>query len=278
MTNYCSCGETLKYRFDLKNASLKGGYYEGSGVDIWACGVILYAMLCGFLPFEDSGNLAELYDLIFEANYEIPPFLSRGAQSLIGKILVVDPTRRYVVQQIRRHRWFRLIPDIKGDRKVDHDVDAKIASAVIEDISSLYSSNQPLRSPKRITPAEKDHKRTGSARTRTKKNGKDSGTFNWATSPPATEKTSPKSSSPSAKPGNVDNNHHHHNQIPHYQQRKSHRNPKKQAAAGRFDFYGMRMALPDSKQAQTVESGNAKIVSKGKSANTKKQRESRPRS
>lgn len=40
---------------------LKGQAYEGLGVDIWSAGVILFAMVCGYLPFEDNSNHTELY-------------------------------------------------------------------------------------------------------------------------------------------------------------------------------------------------------------------------
>jgi len=148
---------------------ISGGNYEGSGADVWACGVILYAMLCGFLPFEDTGNLPELYDLIFEAKYEIPPFVSRDAENLISKILVVDPTKRYTIKQIRRHRWYKLLPDenakktcnrLKGKKK-EHK-EAKIAQTAIKELSSFYKANIPLGSPKTGRKSSAKYGRTAS--------------------------------------------------------------------------------------------------------------------
>jgi len=39
---------------------IAGKKYKGLQVDIWSCGVIMYAMLCGYLPFEDK-NTKKLY-------------------------------------------------------------------------------------------------------------------------------------------------------------------------------------------------------------------------
>jgi 5'-AMP-activated protein kinase catalytic alpha subunit len=48
---------------------LKGESYEPLGVDSWSAGVILFAMVCGYLPFEDNQNQSELYKKIIEGNY-----------------------------------------------------------------------------------------------------------------------------------------------------------------------------------------------------------------
>ena len=57
---------------------IAGKPYHGLDVDIWSCGVVLYAVICGHLPFEDQ-NTAELYKKILEGDYKIPEFLSKDA-------------------------------------------------------------------------------------------------------------------------------------------------------------------------------------------------------
>jgi 5'-AMP-activated protein kinase catalytic alpha subunit len=50
---------------------IAGKAYKGLEVDIWSCGIILYAMLCGYLPFEDP-DTDKLYKKIIKCDYTIP--------------------------------------------------------------------------------------------------------------------------------------------------------------------------------------------------------------
>lgn len=89
-----------------------GKKYNGQSTDIWSCGVILYAMVCGYLPFEDpKTNL--LYKKILNAEYSIPDFVSPDCADLIKKILNTDPTQRYSLSEIRAHNWFKQIKQLK---------------------------------------------------------------------------------------------------------------------------------------------------------------------
>ncbi|CAK86928.1 unnamed protein product (macronuclear) [Paramecium tetraurelia] len=86
---------------------LVGKTYEGTKSDIWSCGIILFAMLCGYLPFEHE-NTQQLYELIKNSDFEKPEHLSKNAQDMLTKILVKDPTRRYNFEQIKQHPFFQL--------------------------------------------------------------------------------------------------------------------------------------------------------------------------
>ena len=85
---------------------LKRKGYDGSKADIWSCGVILYVLLAGFLPFQDE-NLMKMYTKIFKAQYEFPPWFSFDSKRLISKLLVTDPDRRITIPAIMRVPWFR---------------------------------------------------------------------------------------------------------------------------------------------------------------------------
>ena len=82
-----------------------GKKYDGIKIDIWATGIILFAMLCGYLPFEDKNNDI-LFDKILECKIEFPVFLSEESKDLISKILVIDPDKRITIPQIKNHSFF----------------------------------------------------------------------------------------------------------------------------------------------------------------------------
>ena len=91
---------------------IAGKRYHGSNVDIWSCGVILFALICGYLPFEDP-NTANLYKKILNGDYQIPKFVSPESRDLIEKLLNTDPEKRYKIGDIRKHPWFTQIAIVK---------------------------------------------------------------------------------------------------------------------------------------------------------------------
>jgi 5'-AMP-activated protein kinase, catalytic alpha subunit len=82
-----------------------GKLYAGPEVDVWSCGVILYALLCGSLPFDDE-NIPNLFKKIKNGVYTLPTHLSPGARHLISRMLLVDPLKRITIPEIRQHPWF----------------------------------------------------------------------------------------------------------------------------------------------------------------------------
>lgn len=79
--------------------------YDGAKADIWSCGVILYVLLAGFLPFQDE-NVMKMYNKVFKSEYEFPPWFSHESKRLISKLLVADPDRRISIPAIMRVPWF----------------------------------------------------------------------------------------------------------------------------------------------------------------------------
>ena len=91
---------------------VKGKKYDGFNIDIWAIGVILFAMLCGYLPFEDDENDNDvLFSQIIKNKIEYPPFLSELSLDILKKILVSDPLKRINIDEIKKHEFY-----LKGEK------------------------------------------------------------------------------------------------------------------------------------------------------------------
>jgi MAP/microtubule affinity-regulating kinase len=68
--------------------------YHGPPTDIWATGILLYAMLCGQFPFKGVTD-KDLYKKIARGVFEVPDHVSTQAKHLLSKMLVVEPLRRF---------------------------------------------------------------------------------------------------------------------------------------------------------------------------------------
>ena len=109
---------------------ISGKDYEGFYSDLWSCGVVLYCMLVGRLPFDDE-DIKKLYHNIKLANYVMPNFLSNYAQDILRRILVTNPKRRIKLDELKRHPFILLsekTPMYKGiivdndEIPVDYDI------------------------------------------------------------------------------------------------------------------------------------------------------------
>ena len=85
---------------------IAGKKYKGLNADLWSSGVVLFAMICGYLPFEDP-NTSKLYKKILGGEYSIPKFVSDNCADMIKQVLNTDPETRCKVRQIREHAWFQ---------------------------------------------------------------------------------------------------------------------------------------------------------------------------
>lgn len=80
--------------------------YDGRQVDMWALGVLLYALLAGNFPFRGQ-NENELYGKIMRGQVKYPELMSREARHLISKLIEVDYRKRYRASELMREPWIK---------------------------------------------------------------------------------------------------------------------------------------------------------------------------
>ncbi|KAJ2342196.1 hypothetical protein GGF43_005988, partial [Coemansia sp. RSA 2618] len=105
-----SCGSPC---YAAPELVVSDGPYVGTAVDIWSCGVILYAMLAGYLPFDDDpsnpegDNINQLYKYILSTPLVFPDNVSTLARDLLRRMLVPNPRNRASLDEIKAHEWLR---------------------------------------------------------------------------------------------------------------------------------------------------------------------------
>ncbi|KAK1281898.1 CBL-interacting protein kinase 23 [Acorus calamus] len=106
--------------------------YDGAKADLWSCGVILFVLMAGYLPFEDT-NLSSLYKKIFKANFTCPSWFSTSAKKLIKRILDPNPSTRISIAEVIENEWFK-----KGYRPPTFE----IADVSLDDVHAIFDETE----------------------------------------------------------------------------------------------------------------------------------------
>ncbi|XAR53258.1 Non-specific serine/threonine protein kinase [Bertholletia excelsa] len=118
--------------------------YDGAAADVWSCGVILYVLMAGYLPFDET-DLPTLYKKINAAEFSCPFWFSPHVKSLIHKILDPNPITRITIEGIKNDPWFK-----KNYVAVRHGEDEEVnyddVLAVFDDIENQYVTEQASES------------------------------------------------------------------------------------------------------------------------------------
>ncbi|KAK8845860.1 hypothetical protein M9Y10_020786 [Tritrichomonas musculus] len=153
---------------------ISGQSYDGKKSDIWSCGVILYTMTTGFLPWTKTSQ-SELFDQIQNGDYSIPSFLSYSCANLIRRLMTVNVKNRITIEEALNHPFLKevVVPDSNFNRKFvslrkidrflncdeDFEYDQTIDHLLIEKCESGFNFDTDLCRIRKVIKSDDEKKR-----------------------------------------------------------------------------------------------------------------------
>jgi serine/threonine protein kinase len=80
--------------------------YDGAKIDVWSCGVILFVLAAGYLPFNDP-NLMAMYKKIYKGEFRCPKWMSTDLKRFLSRLLDTNPETRITIDEILKDPWFK---------------------------------------------------------------------------------------------------------------------------------------------------------------------------
>lgn len=114
---------------------ITGNKYNGFKTDIWCCGIILYAMVCGYLPFDGMDN-KELFKNIVDCKIEFPEFISSLVQETIMQMLNTNPEKRITIEEIKKLQFY-----LKGREMLNYQTKRKQKPQILKLLSNNFEIN-----------------------------------------------------------------------------------------------------------------------------------------
>ena len=149
LSNMMMDGEFLRTSCGSPNYAapevISGKLYAGPEVDIWSSGIILYALLCGSLPFDDD-HVPNLFRKIKAGHFFIPDYISDPVRNLMICMLKVDPLKRAAIKEIKENPWFQkdlppyLFPEHGYDTTaIDEEAAREVSEAFNKEIDRVMT-------------------------------------------------------------------------------------------------------------------------------------------
>ena len=117
-----------------------GNKYNGFRIDVWSCGIIIFAMVCGYLPLEDPDNEI-LFKKIMNCQVDYPDYLSENILDIMKKILVVNPNKRITIEEIKRHPFYLMG---KNEFKKKHEILVDQVELIENDLNEDNNNNNDI--------------------------------------------------------------------------------------------------------------------------------------
>ncbi|XP_057429214.1 CBL-interacting serine/threonine-protein kinase 10-like [Lotus japonicus] len=115
--------------------------YDGAKTDIWSCGIVLFVLLAGYLPFYDS-NLIHMYRKISKAELKCPNWFPPEVCRLLSDILDPNPETRISIAKVKESYWFKNGPKAKNKTPVEENNTVSSSGTIISDQSDGVEANE----------------------------------------------------------------------------------------------------------------------------------------